>query len=92
MDNMVITIGREFGSGGKYIGEELSKRLQIKFYDKELLNLVAEKENVDIKLLERTDESNKGNFWYTMAMASFSSTDSVNSLTELPFNEQVFLK
>ncbi len=92
MDNMVITIGREFGSGGKYIGEELSKRLQIKFYDKELLNLVAEKENVDIKLLERTDESNKGNFWYTMAMASFSSTDSVNSFSGLPMNERLFLK
>ena len=92
MDNLVITIGREFGSGGKYIGEEVAKRLNIKFYDKELLKVVAEKEKIDINLLQKTDETKKGSFWYTMAMASFSSTDSVNSLTELPINEQIFLK
>jgi len=92
MDKMIITIGREFGSGGKYIGEELAKRLNIKFYDKELLRVVAEKENLDIGLLEKTDETNRGSFWYTMAMASFSTTDSVNSLSELPMNEQIFLK
>lgn len=92
MDNIVITIGREFGSGGKYIGEELAKRLNIKFYDKELLKVVAEKENIDIKLLEKTDETKKGSFWYAMSMASLSSSDSVNSLSNLPINEQIFLK
>ena len=34
---MVITIGREFGSGGKYIGEKLAEELGIKIYDKEIL-------------------------------------------------------
>lgn len=92
MDNIVITIGREFGSGGKYIGEQLAKRLNIKFYDKELLKEVAERENVDISLLEKTDETNKGSFWYAMAMSSFSTSDSVNTLSTLPMNEQIFLK
>lgn len=92
MDNFVITIGREFGSGGKYIGEELAKRLHIKCYDKELLQVVSEKENVDIHLLEKTDETNKGSFWYTMASASFLASDSVNSFSALPMNEQIFLK
>ena len=92
MDNLVITIGREFGSGGKYIGEELAKRLNIKCYDKELLQVVAEKENMDIHLLEKTDETNKGSFWYNMALASFSTSDSVNSFGALPMNEQIFLK
>lgn len=92
MDNLVITIGREFGSGGKYIGEELAKRLDIKCYDKELLQVVAEKENMDIHLLEKTDETNKGSFWCNMALASFSTSDSVNSFGQLPMNEQIFLK
>ncbi len=41
MSNFVITIGREFGSNGKKIGEEVAKRLGIKCYDKELLSLAA---------------------------------------------------
>ncbi len=90
--SFVITIGRENGSGGKYIGEELSKKLNIKLYDKELLKKVADDNNINIDLLEETDEKQKKSFWYTMAMASMAYTDSVNSLTELPTNEQFFLK
>ena len=42
MDKKVIfTIGREFGSGGKDVGEALAKRLDIPFYDKELLSRAA---------------------------------------------------
>ena len=37
----IITIGRQFGSGGKEIGEEISKRLGVPFYDKELLKEAA---------------------------------------------------
>lgn len=92
MNNVVITIGREFGSGGKYIGEEVAKRLNIKFYDKELLERVSKEENIYQSILEKNDEKNAKGFWYTMTMASFSNTDSVNSFSDLPFNEQVFLK
>ena len=41
MANQIYTIGREFGSGGQYVGEELAKRLGIKLYDKELLQQAA---------------------------------------------------
>ena len=92
MSNQVITIGREFGSGGKYIGEEVAKRLNIKFYDKELLERVAKEENIYESILEKNDEKNVKSFWYTMTMASFSSTGSVNTFSDLPFNEQIFLK
>ena len=40
----VITIGREYGSGGRYIAQELAKKLKIKFYDEELIKKVAEKD------------------------------------------------
>ena len=90
--SFVITIGRENGSGGRYISEELSKKLNIKLYDKELTKKVSEDNNINIDLLEEVDEKQKKSFWYTMAMASMAMTDSVNSLTELPTNEQFFLK
>ena len=88
---MVITIGREYGSGGKYIGERLAKELNLKFYDKEILERLSKEENIDIELLKKTDESNKNSFWYTLAMASMSMSDSVNTLTDLPMSDKYFV-
>jgi cytidylate kinase len=65
--NFVITIGREFGSGGKFIGQELAKRLNIKCYDNELISKVASDFNIDINLLESVDEKQKSSFWYGFA-------------------------
>lgn len=90
--NTVITIGREFGSGGKYIGEKLAKRLQYQFYDKELVKRVAEESKIDINLLEKNDEKQKESFWYSFAMATFPMTDSVNSLTIIPNSERYFME
>lgn len=56
MKNIVITIGREYGSGGKYIGELVSKKLGIPFYDKELINETCEKSGVNYSKLEEYDE------------------------------------
>lgn len=93
LDNqLIITIGREFGSGGKYIGEQLAKYYNIKLYDNELLKRVSKEENINMKLLEEADEKQKSSFWYTLAMSSMSTTDSVNSLTDLPSNDKIFIK
>lgn len=62
MDNIVITIGREYGSGGKYIGEEVAKRLGIAFYDKELLQKVYEESGINYATLEEFDEKTKSTF------------------------------
>ena len=43
MRNLVVAIGREFGSGGKEIGQKLADRLNIKCYDSELLSIAAKK-------------------------------------------------
>ncbi len=66
-DKLVITIGREFGSGGRYIGEELAKRLQIKCYDNELVSKVSEDFNIDLETLKSVDERQKSSFWYGFA-------------------------
>ena len=89
---MVITIGREFGSGGKYIGERLAEELNMKLYDEELITRVSKERNIDIHLLNENDEKHKKSFWYTLAMASMSMSDSVNSLTELPSDDKYFIE
>ena len=66
-DKYVITIGREFGSGGKYIGQELAKRFNINCYDNELITKVANDFNIDIELLKSVDEKQKSSFWYGFA-------------------------
>ena len=43
MVKRIITISREFGSGGRFIGEEVAKKLGIAYYDKNIINEIAEK-------------------------------------------------
>ena len=43
MEKRIITVSREFGSGGRSVGKALAKRLGWKYYDKELVKAVAEK-------------------------------------------------
>ena len=54
--NTVITISREYGSGGRYIGRIVSQKLGIKFYDKELLELVAKDSGYSKEYLDSLDE------------------------------------
>lgn len=89
---MVITIGREFGSGGKYIGEKLSEELGIKLYDKEILSKVADQIGIDLEVLESIDEKQEQSFWYTYAMGIYSSQESIENLYEVPSNEKLFIE
>lgn len=55
--NLVITIGREFGSEGHEIGKELAKRLGFSLYDKDMLAMAAQQSGIDINVLASSDES-----------------------------------
>jgi cytidylate kinase len=66
MRNYIITIGRQYGSGGREIGEKLAKRLGIPFYDKELLTIASNESGIDAELFERADEKPKASFLYSL--------------------------
>ena len=53
---LVITIGRQFGSGGHEVGMRLAKRLGVKFYDKELVDLLAKDGKYDVDFIEANEE------------------------------------
>ncbi|MCL2402306.1 MAG: cytidylate kinase-like family protein [Oscillospiraceae bacterium] len=56
MGDAIITISREFGTGGKPIGEMLAKALGIPFYDKEIFQMAAEKYDFSIEHIDKSDE------------------------------------
>ena len=63
MNNFIISIGRQLGSGGKEIAEKLGKRLNIKVYDKTLLEVAAKESGLDSTLFETADEQEHVSFF-----------------------------
>lgn len=51
MKRCIITIGREYGSGGRIIGRQLADKLGVPFYDKELITLAAQKSGMNEEVL-----------------------------------------
>ena len=70
-NNFIITIGREFGSGGREIGEMLAERLGIKCYDKLILKMAAEHSGLNEKLFEINDEKNINSITTSLMSSSY---------------------
>ena len=74
MDNKIIlTIGRQFGSGGREIGQRLAKELGIGYYDKELITVAARESGLCEDVFEKADEraSSGLSYAFTMGYSSF---------------------
>ncbi len=54
--NVTVTIGREYGSGGREIGEKLAERLGMQFFDKNILNEISKKSGISMDELMKNDE------------------------------------
>ena len=69
MAKRIITISREFGSGGRFIGEEVAKKLGIAYYDKNIINDIAEKSGLSPEYVQKNAELSpkKGLFAYAFA-------------------------
>ena len=89
-ERTVITIGREFGSGGHEIGMKLAEKLGIKCYDKELLELAAKESGLCEELFASQDEKPTNSFLYSLVMDTYS-FGYTNSYVDMPINHKVFL-
>ena len=69
MAKRIITISREFGSGGRFIGEEVAKKLGIAYYDKNIISQIAEKSGLAPEYIQESAELSpkKGLFAYALA-------------------------
>ena len=80
----IIAIGREYGSGGREIGERLAKEFNIPFYDKELLAEAARESGISEEAFIENDEKHNRSFLYSLAIGGYGSGN-------LPFNHKLFL-
>ena len=69
MAKRIITISREFGSGGRFIGEEVAKKLEIAYYDKNIISQIAEKSGLSPEYIQENAELSpkKGLFAYAFS-------------------------
>ena len=69
MTKRIITISREFGSGGRFIGEEVAKKLGIAYYDKNIIGQIAEKSGLSPEYIQENAELSpkKGLFAYAFS-------------------------
>lgn len=89
--NLVITIGRDAGSGGKAIGMILAKELGIKCYDKELLALAAKDSGIHEELFEAYDEKPRSSFLYSLVMDTYSLGYTPSGYADVPMTSKIFL-
>ena len=83
----IITISRQYGSGGRLIGQKLAERLGIPFYDKELITLAAQESGYAEHLFEKTADTNISNsLLYSLAMYG-----NTMGLYDMPLNDKLFM-
>lgn len=92
MENkMIITIGRQYGSGGLEIGQKLAEELGVNLYDKEMLKRAAKESSLCEELFEAHDEKSTNSFLYSLVMDTYSLGYSATGYVDMPINHKVFL-
>ena len=70
-DKIIITISREFGSGGREIGRLVAKELGINFYDRKIIDLTAEKSGLSETFIANTEEKITGSFFDSLTSSQY---------------------
>lgn len=89
-NKILITIGRQYGSGGHEIGVKLSQRFSIDLFDKEILKETAKQNHIDEKIFEQFDEKPTNSFLYSLVMGTYNLNPQSGEY-ELPLPEKVFV-
>lgn len=87
----IITIGREYGSGGREIGKLVADKLGVPFYDKEILTRAAEESGLCHELLERHDEKNTVSGMLAGSAGAGLHVGAGGMGLQMPLNQRVFL-
>ena len=91
----IITISREYGSGGRLIGKLVAESLGYDFYDKEIIDLAAQESGLSPDFIKKTEQNLSSGFLYNLLLgSSYSGTangaSSINGTQMLPLADQVF--
>ena len=85
MEKKIITISREFGSGGRSVGHMVAERLGIPFYDKELVDQIAMESGFAPKFVEENGEHSPGSSLFSYAFAPQGIPGVMNGLSTADF-------
>lgn len=84
-NNLIITLGREFGSGGRVIGKLLAEELQLPYYDSKLIELISDSTGISKKVIEAAEESVSKLFY------SFMFSGGGDKIHDLSLNDRIFV-
>ncbi len=87
----VITIARQYGSGGHEVGEKLAQKLGIPYYDKALIAMAAKQSGLSEEVFEHADEKATSSLLYSMVVGGYGFGSRIPGLNEMPINDKLFL-
>lgn len=89
---VVITIGRQYGSGGRIVGQKLAEKLGIEYYDKDLITLAAKQNGMSEHLFESVDERPTNSLLYSLAVGAYGMDGNYSYWGDaaLPLNDRVY--
>ncbi|MBR2715540.1 MAG: cytidylate kinase-like family protein [Ruminococcus sp.] len=87
----VITIGRQFGSGGRAVGQKLAEKLNIPFYDKELISIAAKESGLSPEVFKDVDETAANSLLYSLSMGLYSFGNGPLAMGDLPVNDKLYI-
>ena len=88
---IIITIARQYGSGGREIGERVAAALNIPIYDKLLITEVASKGNLNEEVIKKADESAANSLLYTLAVGSNTLGAAMHFGYKMPLSDKLFI-
>jgi cytidylate kinase len=89
--NQIITISRQYGSGGRVIGEKLAGKLGIPFYDKELISRAAKESGFAEAAFENAEKKASNSLLYSLAMGMNAYGNQDIGYTHLSLDDQLYL-
>ena len=87
----IITISRQYGSGGHEVGERLAEKLNIPLLDKELIALAAKKSGLSEEVFEKADEKAGSSLLYSMVMGNYTFGSRITGINDMPINDKLFI-
>ncbi len=84
--DLVVTISRQYGSGGREVGQKLAQRLGLPCYDKELINLAAQKSGFSPSHFEEPEQQASSSMLFSLLRAG-----SIINSYDLPLNDKIYL-
>ena len=90
MDKFIVTVSREFGSGGRLIGEKIATELGVECYDKAIIQLAADRSGLSYDFIKQNEENTTNSLLYNITAATSFSNFRTTAFFDSPVNDKAF--